>query len=296
MKAARNRLIDLLEEHGESFLECKGCSLCSEIKKLRKHIDRDPEEKFKHTLAKGQDLTRTDISFLLENEVSKKDIRQALEMNVYDFNQLMKNLGFPKRGEKNEMARLEMSPAEYVKLKFIEKKKIAEIAAQKNVAEATIYNWQKANADEIEKAKGFAIQLNPPRPVKAAKKPTEGKPTQQDKESEYAALINELSDKVKKQEGIIAVLEKKIEEYQTLRSINSEEADAGLRKEVEYLSNKRLEEKELYLDTLEQLKDKNVECENLKNSTENNKKVMESYVKENQSLRNMVKELVGLWA
>lgn len=70
----------------------------------------------------------------------------------------------------------------------------------------------------------------------------------------------------------------------------------NLEKEVKYLGDKRLEEKEEYLDTLEQLKDKNVEYENLKKATENNKKVMESYVKENQSLRNMVKELVGLWA
>lgn len=128
--------------------------------------------------------------------------------------------------------------------------------------------------------------------------PADSKPTRQDKTAEYAALISELSDKVKAQEET----EKEI--LETLAAYQAEEAEwkrkqeeiNSLTKQVAYLEDKRLEEKELYLDTLEHLKQKDYELENLKRATENNRTAMEGFVKENQSLRTMVKELVGLWA
>lgn len=135
-------------------------------------------------------------------------------------------------------------------------------------------------------------------PVEATEKPIESKPIKQDKIVEYAALINELSDKVKKQEEVEKALQEIVTVYQAeeVEWKRKQEEIKSLTKQVEYLEDKRLEEKELYLDTLEQLKNKDYELENLKRASENNRTAMEGFVKENQSLRNMVKEMVGLWA
>lgn len=187
------------------------------------------------------------------------------------------------RGEKDIMPKLTIEEYQDLKAKGMTDK---EIASDKGMAPAYVSQLKKKWFKEVQKPVVEKVKQLPEVSVK------------QDKTSEYAALISELSDKVKRQDSLIADLQAKVDEYENVKSAcNDMEAEtANLRKEVDYLSNKRLEEKEFYLDTLEELKDKNIEYENLKNATENNKKVMESYVKENQSLRNMVKELVSLWA
>lgn len=67
---------------------------------------------------------------------------------------------------------------------------------------------------------------------------------------------------------------------------------SNLEKQVDYLEDKRLKEKEEYLDTLEKLKDADYQLQNEKKANENNRKVLEGFVKENKALR----EIVGLWA
>lgn len=66
---------DLIEQHGDNYLECKGCNICSKIQTLIH--ERTPAEKFKHILVKGLDMTVNDIHFLLDNEVDKEDIKSS---------------------------------------------------------------------------------------------------------------------------------------------------------------------------------------------------------------------------
>lgn len=128
-------------------------------------------------------------------------------------------------------------------------------------------------------------------PVKATEKPAESKPTRQDKESEYAALINELSDKVKQQEGMIEKLQAKVDEYEHLNDACSdvEEETASLQKEVDYLSSKRIEEKEEYLNTLEKLKETDYELQNHKKWLLTAGEEINAVKKENQHLWGLLK-------
>ncbi len=127
--------------------------------------------------------------------------------------------------------------------------------------------------------------------VEPVKQPSEGKPTQQDKESEYAALINELSDKVKQQESMIEKLEAKVAEYENLNAACSdvEEETANLRKNVEYLERKRIDEKEQYLSTLEKLKETDYELTNHKNWLKVAGDEINTVKKENQHLWELLK-------
>lgn len=276
MKAARNRLIDLLEEHGESFLECKGCSLCSEIKKLRKYIDRDPADKFQHILAKGQDMTKSEIAFLKENDVTIETIGKALGMSKSTVTKLLDNFGLVKRRENDEMAKLALEEYQDYKAKGLTDK---DIATKKGMNPQYISQLKKKWFNETEKPKLAIVE------------PVESKPTRQDKESEYAALINELSDKVKQQEGMIEKLQAKVEEYENLNAAcaDVEEETANLRKEVDYLSEKRLDEKEEYLNTLEKLKETDYELQNHKKWLLTAGDEINTVKKENQHLWGLLK-------
>jgi hypothetical protein len=102
LKQIRIRISDLLDQHEESLDKCKGCPICTEIKVLRKQLERDPAEKFQHILSKGQDMKKSDIVFLLENEVQKKVIWKALGISQSEFWALMKNFGLQNRKSKGE--------------------------------------------------------------------------------------------------------------------------------------------------------------------------------------------------
>ena len=135
----------LLDMHGECFVDCPGCDICKRIEELRKEIDRSPEIKFKHILDKGQDMTKSEIKFLLENEVPKRVIREAVKMGGKTFYDLLKTWGI--EGGNDKLAKLKMTVDEYIELS--QKMTIKEIADLKGVTPATIYNWRIRNRDEI---------------------------------------------------------------------------------------------------------------------------------------------------
>lgn len=136
----------LLDIHGETFLECPGCEVCQKIEALREELDRPPEEKFKHILEKGQDMTKSDIEFLLDNGVSKRLIQEAMNMNKSAFYKLLEQLGI--QGG-SEMVRLKITVDEYLELS--KTKKDYEIAKMKHVSPATLCNWKRKHRDELEK-------------------------------------------------------------------------------------------------------------------------------------------------
>ena len=139
----------LLDIHGETFLECPGCEVCQKIEALREELDRPPEEKFKHILEKGQDMTKSDIEFLLGNGVSKRLIQEAMNMNKSAFYKLLEQLGI--QGG-SEMVRLKITVDEYLELS--KTKKDYEIAKMKHVSPATLSNWKRRHRDELDKKRG----------------------------------------------------------------------------------------------------------------------------------------------
>lgn len=139
----------LLDIHGETFLECPGCEVCQKIEALREELDRPPEEKFKHILEKGQDMTKSDIEFLLGNGVSKRLIQEAMNMNKSAFYKLLEQLGI--QGG-SEMVRLKITVDEYLELS--KTKKDYEIAKMKHVSPATLCNWKRKHRDELDKKRG----------------------------------------------------------------------------------------------------------------------------------------------
>lgn len=114
------KVADLLEEHGDTFGDCKGCKICKEIERLRPLIDPKPTESFKHILAKGEDMTRSDIVFLLENDVMKKDIQKALDMNNVRFFELLRNFGLVRdkkvKGNEEMAKRADITKEQYLSM------------------------------------------------------------------------------------------------------------------------------------------------------------------------------------
>lgn len=91
------RINDLIDMH-KNYSACAGCPLCEEIQSLRKSLDREPVERYKHILEKGRYMTKSDIAFLLENEVQRKVIMKALRMDSKIFFEMMRNFGLMKKG------------------------------------------------------------------------------------------------------------------------------------------------------------------------------------------------------
>jgi hypothetical protein len=185
MKHIRNKIIELLDEHGGTFSICEGCAICTEIQAFSKKLNRNSTEKFKHILAKGQDMTKSDLVFLIDNDVPVAVIRKAVGINHTDFSNMLINYGLTQRRNKKE-----------------EDKEMAKITLEEY---QELSNQGKADK-EIALDKGMNIQylsqlkkkwnIRPTLSLTAELKPSETKPTQEDKTAEYEAIITELKAKL----------------------------------------------------------------------------------------------------
>jgi hypothetical protein len=147
MKQVRMRIVALVEHHDPG--KCPGCPTCDEIKLLRTQMVRDPKP-HKHILAKGQNMTKSDIGFLLEHGVKKRDLQKALHMGSNDFLKTMQDLGFSKAHKKEESTMaFEMGVKEFVDLRFVNIFSYVKIAKIKGVSDATIHMWKDKHKDEI---------------------------------------------------------------------------------------------------------------------------------------------------
>lgn len=82
---------------------CGGCKVYEELQHLGSFLNsNDIGEKANKLLKKGEDMTTSDIMYLLENEVNKTEIRAALKMNHMEFNKLLHSLNMVKKKLKNE--------------------------------------------------------------------------------------------------------------------------------------------------------------------------------------------------
>lgn len=77
---------------------CGGCAVYKELRELGDGLQTgEYGNEISRILAKGQDMTKTDIAYLLHEGVLKKEIRKALKMSSDDFTDLMISFGFSKR-------------------------------------------------------------------------------------------------------------------------------------------------------------------------------------------------------
>lgn len=104
-----NNCVTCSKNKGTSVLACKRCPIGKEMLNLgstltsgRKH------QKISSIIAKGQDMTRSEIVFLLENEYTLKQIRGFLDLSPTPFNQLISNWGL------NKEARLKATSGEAI--------------------------------------------------------------------------------------------------------------------------------------------------------------------------------------
>lgn len=109
-------LTGLMDEHGSTITTCKGCELCDRISKFRKILIPDPSKKYKHILDKGQDMTKSDIEYLLKKDVPKKHIYKALKMGSRTFFEMAEGWGIYKinrREVERVMGKFNLTQAEY---------------------------------------------------------------------------------------------------------------------------------------------------------------------------------------
>ncbi|WP_370222030.1 hypothetical protein [Cytobacillus sp.] len=132
---------------------CGGCNVFQELTQLRSAIDRPAEEKFKPLLMKGQDMSKTDLMILLENNVDRNSIRNSLKMSQKAFNTLLRDYGllntYTKVKEESEVSKLNLSVEEFVQLNYVEKKSYDEISKLKGFDRKQIINWKYNNKSQI---------------------------------------------------------------------------------------------------------------------------------------------------
>lgn len=154
MKSVILQINDLIDQH-EDYPSCEGCPLCDKIIKLR-DTERAPEVKFKHILDKGQDMTRSDIEFLIDNEVNKKVIRKALNMYSKQFYVMLQNYGLGKKRDKKGVekmpkATIDITPEEFIELHHVRGLSYDEISDEKEINKPALVNWKWRNKTIIEK-------------------------------------------------------------------------------------------------------------------------------------------------
>lgn len=149
-KQIRMRIIDLLDQHKETLYSCKGCEICSEIKRLRILLERDPAEKFQHILAKGQDMTKSNIEFLIENDVQMKIIKKSLKMQNNEFFEMMRNFNLSKKRKPKEDMEMAKVTQELYRVLSAQGLNDAQIARELGVKQPTIsyYKQQWAKKDQ----------------------------------------------------------------------------------------------------------------------------------------------------
>lgn len=136
------RINNLIDAHEGNYLKCKGCKQCKKIERLRSGLDREPAEKYADILAKGPNMTLSEIKRLVESEVQKKEIRKALEVNPEDFAEILKNLGLiraKKAKEPEEMKEMALTK-EKLEKHLAAGLSTKEIADKEKVTTATVYS------------------------------------------------------------------------------------------------------------------------------------------------------------
>lgn len=199
MKQVRIQINDLIDQHGATFRDCPGCSICSSIHRLRDRLLEDPADRFAHVLQKGQDMTKSDIAFLIENEVQRKTIMKSLQMGANDFFKMLGNFGLLKNRPKGEgeMAKITLEEYQDLKAKGMSNK----IIAERKDMHAT-----------------YLSQMKKQWGISAVKERAPKDHIKVDRIEEYESLIADLKAKVNSDESKMKNLVELIEDYQDMVS------------------------------------------------------------------------------
>jgi hypothetical protein len=193
MKQIRLRIIELLDQHKGTYESCKGCSRCGEIKQLQQKLNREPAVKFQHILDKGQDMTKSEIAFLLENDVTVGSIRKAVGISNTDFSKMLINYGFRyKRKGTAKMAKVTLEQYQELKTNGLSDKEIAQ-----NLEMNPQYLSQLKKKWDIRPVLSPTVEIES----------SESKTTQEDKTTEYKAIIKSLTNDLEKAHLKLAKME-----------------------------------------------------------------------------------------
>jgi hypothetical protein len=100
MKAIRLKIIDLLDKHSGSLYSCKGCITCTEIERLGKMLDRDPEKEERRTQkeeSKVTKLTLEEYQDLKAQGLKDREIARKKFMNPSHVSMLKKKWNLPSK-------------------------------------------------------------------------------------------------------------------------------------------------------------------------------------------------------
>lgn len=147
-----NQKIDwLIDIHGNTFLECTGCQTCDEIQSLREQHERQQEAKCEQVLAKGGDMRKEDVIYLLSQEVERRAIYTAMKMGQKSFEQLLDDWKIREYAVlKNELPEVESGQKKFSKnyipllKEYVSQNMTARAISKKlGVRECTVHYWKK---------------------------------------------------------------------------------------------------------------------------------------------------------
>ncbi|UAT29441.1 hypothetical protein K7T73_12610 [Bacillus badius] len=89
------KINQLIDSHPGSFEECAGCRICEQIQSISQQWSDDIESKnsIRTILAKGKEMTKSEIIHLIESGVTRREIQKASKMEAGMFAELMRSWG-----------------------------------------------------------------------------------------------------------------------------------------------------------------------------------------------------------
>lgn len=208
------RLFELEDQYETASPERKK-ELDNQIREIGKKLESNPrkQQKIKDLLAKGSEMTYSDVSLLKDLEVTKKTILKAMGIrnssligkidlgSAEKFYLSLKQVNIKvKKTEVISMAE-PITIEEFVDMKFNRGLSVAEIARKKNVKYAEVYNWSKKKENEIEK---FRKELKASSPKEKAV---------EDKAAENKATDEKISTVPKEQYEALLAKHKMLESF-----------------------------------------------------------------------------------
>ena len=279
------KLEELTGSHEEET--CSGCGTCTEIANLRDKLFYN--QKVADTLAKGPEMTKSDIEFLLGKDVQLKEIRKSIGMGGNGFTALMQSWGFSKRRGDSEMSKLkDFTVDEYLAMKNEMKLNDEKIAEKKEVSPPTLTVWKKANGlIGVAQRKAFVTKKKP----NETNTPQE---TKQPPQNEHKSLVATLKREKEVMEKGIAQYKEEIENLKVTTVPRSKYNDLETDyKESEYERVKNYEEfkkmEEAYHKEHAALIHLDAEVENLREQLKEAREESVKYGKENEYLWGLLK-------
>ncbi|MBU5214384.1 hypothetical protein [Heyndrickxia oleronia] len=299
------RIGHLEDQHKEKMIDgeyCRGCEICEEITKLSVHIKHSPN--VAEILEKGEDMTKSEIKYLIDKQVNFEVIANALKTDVESFRELWKKWKGRKIKQRKERSTVKMTVDEYLKLSgsgLMDK----EIAEKIGVSRQTITNWKIKHKNELPREDVEKVELTKENYI--------GWKKQGLKDIEITKLIkkntNYLKDWKKEnltQEEIRTLnlprghfakkanksLQKEKKPQKTKSETIQTDAEKELQEVLAVLKKQMITDYERYESSIEDLTKKlELEQEDKKSLASNHEKVIQSYIDEKDLAYEKAKEL-----